>query len=42
MPFVPVRDTQMYYEIRGKGPRLLSISFKDVPLIWWKCEESES
>ncbi len=26
MPFVSVRDIQMYYEIRGKGPRLLSIS----------------
>lgn len=26
MPFVTVRDIQMYYEIRGKGPRLLSIS----------------
>ena len=26
MPFVSVRDIEMYYEIRGKGPRLLSIS----------------
>lgn len=26
MPFVPVRDIQMYYEIVGAGPRLLSIS----------------
>jgi 3-oxoadipate enol-lactonase len=26
MPFVAVRDLQMYYEIRGTGPRLLSIS----------------
>jgi 3-oxoadipate enol-lactonase len=26
MPFVSVRDIRMYYEIRGKGPRLLSIS----------------
>ena len=26
MPFVPVRDIQMYYEIGGTGPRLLSIS----------------
>jgi 3-oxoadipate enol-lactonase len=26
MPFVSVRDIQVYYEIRGKGPRLLSIS----------------
>ena len=26
MPFVSVRDLQMYYEIRGTGPRLLSIS----------------
>ena len=26
MPFVSVRDIQMYYEIRGAGPRLLYIS----------------
>ena len=26
MPFVQVRDIQMYYEIAGKGPRLLYIS----------------
>ena len=26
MPFVNVRDLKMYYEIRGKGPRLLVIS----------------
>ena len=26
MPFVTVRDLKVYYEIRGKGPRLLSIS----------------
>lgn len=26
MPFINVRDLQMYYEIRGKGPRLLVIS----------------
>ena len=26
MPFASVRDIQVYYEIRGKGPRLLSIS----------------
>jgi 3-oxoadipate enol-lactonase len=26
MPFVTVRDIQMYYEMRGEGPRLLSIS----------------
>jgi 3-oxoadipate enol-lactonase len=26
MPFVTVRDLRMYYEIRGQGPRLLSIS----------------
>ena len=26
MPVVSVRDIEMYYEIRGKGPRLLSIS----------------
>ena len=26
MPFVAVRDLQMYYEIRGTGPRLLTIS----------------
>jgi 3-oxoadipate enol-lactonase len=26
MPFVTVRDLRMYYEIRGSGPRLLSIS----------------
>src|SRR5512135_419778 len=26
MPFIPVRDLQMYYETRGKGPRLLVIS----------------
>src|SRR4030067_3143103 len=26
MPFVTVRDLKMYYEIRGKGPRLLVIS----------------
>jgi 3-oxoadipate enol-lactonase len=26
MPFIAVRDLQMYYEIRGTGPRLLSIS----------------
>ncbi len=26
MPFVTVRDLRMYYEIRGAGPRLLSIS----------------
>ena len=26
MPFASVRDIQMYYEIRGEGPRLLSIS----------------
>jgi 3-oxoadipate enol-lactonase len=26
MPFITVRDLQMYYEIRGKGPRLLVIS----------------
>ena len=26
MPFVTVRDLRMYYEIRGTGPRLLSIS----------------
>ena len=26
MPFVSVRDLQMYYEIRGTGQRLLSIS----------------
>ncbi|TNE47640.1 MAG: alpha/beta hydrolase [Deltaproteobacteria bacterium] len=25
MPFAPVRDIQMYYEIQGKGPRLLVI-----------------
>lgn len=25
MPFAPVRDIQMYYEIRGEGPRLLVI-----------------
>ena len=26
MPFITVRDLQVYYEIRGKGPRLLIIS----------------
>jgi len=26
MPFIAVRDLQMYYETRGKGPRLLVIS----------------
>ena len=26
MPFIHVRDLKMYYEIRGKGPRLLVIS----------------
>ena len=26
MPFIQVRDLKMYYEIRGKGPRLLVIS----------------
>jgi pimeloyl-ACP methyl ester carboxylesterase len=26
MPFVTMRDLRMYYEIRGAGPRLLSIS----------------
>ncbi len=26
MPFTNVRDLKMYYEIRGKGPRLLAIS----------------
>ncbi len=26
MPFVAIRDLQMYYEIRGTGPRLLTIS----------------
>jgi 3-oxoadipate enol-lactonase len=26
MPFINVRDLQIYYEIRGKGPRLLFIS----------------
>jgi 3-oxoadipate enol-lactonase len=26
MPFITVRDLRMYYEIRGKGPRLLVIS----------------
>lgn len=26
MPFVAVRDLQMYYEIRGSGPRLLAIN----------------
>jgi 3-oxoadipate enol-lactonase len=26
MPFIKVRDLKMYYEIRGKGPRLLVIS----------------
>ena len=26
MPFITVRDLKMYYEIRGKGPRLLVIS----------------
>ena len=26
MPFVTVRDLRIYYEIRGTGPRLLSIS----------------
>lgn len=26
MPFITVRDLQMYYETRGKGPRLLVIS----------------
>jgi 3-oxoadipate enol-lactonase len=26
MPFITVRDLKMYYEIRGKGPRLLIIS----------------
>ena len=26
MPFITVRDLRMYYEIRGTGPRLLSIS----------------
>ncbi len=26
MPFITVRDLQMYFEIRGKGPRLLVIS----------------
>jgi 3-oxoadipate enol-lactonase len=26
MPFVPVRDIRMYYEIRGNGPRLLFVS----------------
>jgi 3-oxoadipate enol-lactonase len=26
MPFIAVRDLQMYYETRGKGPRLLFIS----------------
>ena len=26
MPFIPVRDLHLYYEIRGAGPRLLSIS----------------
>src|SRR4030067_2259777 len=26
MPFVTLRDLKMYYEIRGKGPRLLVIS----------------
>jgi 3-oxoadipate enol-lactonase len=26
MPFIPVRDISVYYELRGQGPRLLSIS----------------
>ena len=26
MPFVTVRDLQIYYEMRGTGPRLLTIS----------------
>ncbi len=26
MPFIPVRDLQMYYEIRGAGPRVLFIN----------------
>lgn len=26
MPFITVRDLQMYYEVRGQGPRLLFIS----------------
>jgi len=26
MPFIQIRDIQMYYELAGKGPRLLSIS----------------
>src|SRR4030043_276718 len=26
MPFINVRDLKMYYEIRGKGPRLLVMS----------------
>jgi len=26
MPFITVRDLRMYYEVRGKGPRLLLIS----------------
>jgi len=26
MPFISVRDIQIYYEISGKGPRLLYIS----------------
>ena len=26
MPFISVRDIQIYYRIQGKGPRLLVIS----------------
>ena len=26
MPFIDVRDLQLYYERRGRGPRLLYIS----------------
>lgn len=26
MPFITVRDLQVYYELRGTGPRLLNIS----------------
>ena len=25
MPFIPVRDLRMYFELRGTGPRLLGI-----------------
>jgi len=30
MPFVAVRDLRIYYEIDGKGPRLLTITGGDL------------